>query len=239
MKYAVIAIESGNADTVIAGGVEPLSKPLLFGLRKLRYLAGLKGLDVSCPFDLRRNGPVPGEGAGMLCLESAKTAAARKAKPYARLLGIGSCFDPKGVTKVFPRGDGMEASIREALAKSGKKIGDIDYISSCANSTADLDKVEVKVLQRIFGDKLKKVPVSSIKSMVGETFSASGALQVISCIGAMHRGIIPPTINYKKHDPLCAIDCVPNVPRKKNIKTALVVSSGPGGYNSACILEKI
>lgn len=241
LKYASNSIETGHADIVLAGGVEPLSSPLLFGLRKLGYLAGIgkKARALSCPFDARRNGPVPGEGAGMIVLERQSPGRSGGSTGYARILGLSSCFDPRGVTKVFPKGDCLEAAVRSALEQAGIVAEDVDYISSCANSTIDLDKVEVKVLKRVFGSKLDKIPVSSIKSMIGETFSASGILQIASCVGAMLHKRVPPTINYEKPDRLCDIDCVPNASRKKNVDIALVVSSGPGGYNSACILEKI
>jgi len=174
----------------------------------------------------------------MLCLESESSSRKRKARAYARILSVSSSFDPRGVAKVYPRGDSLEKAISDAISESGIKPGDIDYISSCANSTVELDSMEVRVLKRIFGNKLPKIPVSSIKSVMGETFSAAGILQVISCIGAMLHGVIPPTINYKKPDVNCQIDCVPNISRKNKIDVALVVSSGPGGYNSACILER-
>ena len=231
-------METGNTDIVFCGGVETLSRPVLFGLRKLGYIAGIKGPDISCPFDARRNGPVPGEGAGVICIENKGMLKKRKSRTYARILAVESCFDPRGVSKVYPTGEGIEKAITYALDESGVKPGEIDYISSCANSTEDLDKTEVKVLKRVFGYKLKGIPVSSIKSMTGETFSASGVLQIISCVGAMQHGVVPPTINYKKRDPLCDIGCVPNRSVKKKVDLALVVSSGPGGYNSACILEK-
>jgi 3-oxoacyl-(acyl-carrier-protein) synthase len=132
----------------------------------------------------------------------------------------------------------LEQAIRNTLDDSGISLREIDYISSCANSSQDFDKIEAKVLRKIFGKDLDNIPVSSIKSMLGETFSASGALQSASCIGAMLHGIIPPTINYKEKDPECNIDCVPNKAQKKDVKIALITSMGPGGYNSACILEK-
>jgi 3-oxoacyl-(acyl-carrier-protein) synthase len=225
---------------VLTGAVDPLSKPLLFGLKKLAYLARSKGSKpISCPFDARRNGIVPGESAAMLTVEYEKTALKRKCRQYARILSINSCFDPRSISKVFPTGESIEKAINECIKDSGINIYDIDYISSCANSTIGLDKVEVKVLKRIFGNRLNKIPVSSIKSMTGETFSTAGSLQIISCIGAMEHSVIPPTINYKVHDPFCELDCVANKARKKKVNIALVVSSGPGGYNSACLLEKI
>ncbi len=238
VKYAINSLENGHADIVFSAGLEPLSRSLLFGLKKLRYIAGISGPDISCPFDARRNGPVPAEGAGVLCLETESSAKKRKVKPYAKILSVESCFDPRGTAKVYPTGESIAQAVISAIGEAGVKPGDIDYISSCANSTRDLDRIEVKALKKVFGANVGKIPVSSIKSMIGETFSASGAMQMISCVGAMEHGIIPPTINYKLSDPQCDINCVPNKPIKKKVNLALVVSSGPGGYNSACVIEK-
>lgn len=238
LKYAINSINTNGVDIVLSGGVESLSNPLLFGLKKLGYLAGADGKAVSCPFDKRRNGSVPAEAAAMCCVESYESAQKRKIKKYAKIRSVVNCFDSRSMTKVYPRGDSLEKAIRSAMDESGIKPEEVDYISSCANSTVDLDRVEAKVLNNIFGEKLEKIPVSSIKSMTGETFSASGALQVISCVGAMLHGRVSPTINFKVLDPACNINCVPNKAREQKVDIALIVSSGPGGYNSACLLEK-
>lgn len=238
LKYSIGALEINSAKTVLAAGVDTLSLPMFFGLNKLRYIAGINGPLISCPFDKRRNGPVIGEAGGVLCVENPSSAKKRGVKPFARVLSIESYFDGFGVGKVHPKGDGLKKAIEKAIKNAGIKPEEIGYISSCANSTKALDMVEVKVLKQIFGRNLLNIPVSSIKSMVGETFAASGILQIASCIGAMRSGIVPPTINYKESDPDCDINCVPNKAQKKDVQTALVISFGTGGYNSACILEK-
>jgi 3-oxoacyl-(acyl-carrier-protein) synthase len=201
-------------------------------------MAGLHGEPISCPFDRRRNGPLLGEAAVVFLVENEERARARKAKIFARIRGITSFFDAFSISRIHPQGKGLEIAIREALDSAGINSGGIDYISSCANSSIDLDIIEVKVLKRIFGKRLDKIPTSSIKSMFGETISASGSLQVASCIGVMQKEMVPPTANFKEKDPECELDCVPNQAQKKNVKTALVTSFGPGGYNSACVLEK-
>ncbi|MDP2941510.1 MAG: beta-ketoacyl-[acyl-carrier-protein] synthase family protein [Candidatus Omnitrophota bacterium] len=238
LKYALGALETKKAEIVLAGAVDALTNILFFGFQKLGYMAGLKGEPVSCPFDKRRNGPLLGEGAAMFCLESEASAKKRKAEIFCRVKSVINYFDACKMGKIHPQGMGLETAIKEALEQARVGPADIDYISSCANSSRDLDKIEVKVLKKVFGKNLDKIPVSSIKSMIGETISASGLLQAASCIGAMQRGVIPPTINYKTRDPDCDIDCVPNKAQKKEVKLALVTSSGPGGYNAACILER-
>ena len=237
LKYSMLALETAKAKTILVGAVESLSMPLFFGFHKLGYMAGLKGDFLNCPFDKRRNGPVLGEAAIFLVLEDVKTAKARGAGIYAQVKSAASYFDGYKIGKIHPQGEGLGIATEQALINA--QLKNVDYVSSCANSSKDLDKIEVRVLKKIFGDKLKKIPVSSIKSMLGETFSASGALQIASCIGAMKEGVVPATINYQVEDPDCDIDCVPNEARKVTVNSALVLSSGPGGYNSACVLESM
>jgi 3-oxoacyl-[acyl-carrier-protein] synthase II len=238
LKYSLVALETDKAKIILSGGAESLARSLFFGFHKLGYMAGIKGEALSCPFDKRRNGPILGEGTALFCLESEKNAKKRKANIYARLRSVANFFDGYRLGKIHPQGEGLEIAIRKALDEAGAKASDIDYICSCANSSKDLDRIEVEVLKKVFGKSLKDIPVSSPKSMFGETISASGALQIATVIAAMKNGVIAPTINYKEKDFDCDIDCVPNKAQKKNVKLALVTSSGPGGYNSACVLEK-
>jgi 3-oxoacyl-[acyl-carrier-protein] synthase II len=238
LKYALDALENKKAEIILSGGVDTLDSSLFFGFYKLGYMAGLKGVLLSCPFDKRRNGPVLGEAAVMFCIEDMVQAKERGANILIKIKSIANFFDGFKIGKINPEGEGLEKAIRGALDEGGIATKNIDYISSCANSSQDLDGIEVKVLKRIFGKYLDKIPTSSIKSMVGETLSAAGNLQINSCEGAMLRGIVPPTINYRDKDSNCDIDCVPNKAQKKDVKLALVTSFGPGGYNSACILEK-
>jgi 3-oxoacyl-[acyl-carrier-protein] synthase II len=238
LKYACDALQSQKVDMVLSGGVDILIPSIFFAFLKLGYLAGLKGIILSCPYDKRRNGPVLGEGACVFCLEPKEKAEQRKAPILAKVRSIATYFDAFQMSKVHPQGEGIKKVVHDALEEAGLGTRDIDYVSTCANSSQDLDKAEVRALRGVFGRDLDRLPASSIKSMLGETFSASGSFQIASCLGAMQQGIIPPTINYQEKDPECNIDCVPNKAQTKKVNTALVVSSGPGGYSSACILEK-
>jgi len=238
LKYSLMALEAGKAKTVFCGAVESLALSLFFGFYKLGYMAGISGEMVSCPFDKRRNGPLLAEAAAVFSVEHPDTARMRQAEVLAKIRSVACYFDGFKIAKIHPGGEGLEKAITKALDEAGVATSDIDYISSCANSSLEVDRTEAKVLQNIFGANLSKIPVSSIKSMIGETLSASSALQIASCIGAMKNGLIPPTINCIEKDPECNVDCVPNKAQKKDVKLALVVSFGPGGYNSACVLEK-
>lgn len=238
LNYASHALENGQTDIVLAGAVEALTYPVFFGFHNLGYMAGLKGLPVSCPFDRRRNGPILGEASVSLCLETGENARKRGASIMAKIKGLSGFFDPAPFNKIWKQRRGLSEAIRTALGDAGVDTENIDYISSCANSSYDFDRTEVAALRDVFGSRLKNIPASSVKSMLGETVSASAMLQVASCLGAMQYNIIPATINYAEKDPECDIDCVPNKSQKKDVRLALVVSLGPGGYNGACVLEK-
>ncbi len=238
LNYSFVALATNKAELVLSCAVETLNFYLFFGLHKLKYMAGINGPLINCPYDKRRNGPVLGEGAVVLIIEDEKRTKKEKTKIYAKINGVGLYFDSFHIGKIHPQGQGLEEAIKKAMEKAGISLKDIDCIFSCANSSYDLDKIEIKVLKKIFGKNLNKIPVTSIKSMIGESFSASAGLQIVAAIGALLRGVIPPTINYKEKDPDCYIDSLVRKPLKKDIKRILITSFGPGGYNGACILEK-
>jgi 3-oxoacyl-[acyl-carrier-protein] synthase II len=135
-------------------------------------------------------------------------------------------------------GTGLRNAILLALKDASVTPDEIDYVSSGANATRGLDRMETDVLKEVFGNRAKEVPVSSIKSMIGETFSASGALSLSSVVGALVHGFIPPTLQYETKDPECDLDYVPNKGRQQTIEKALVISSDPYGNNTAIVLGK-
>lgn len=238
LKYAIMALETGKANQILVGCVDTLAYSMFWGFNKLGYMAGLKGEPICCPFDKRRNGPLLGEAAVVMVIETAENAKKRHAEAYCRILSIDSYFDAFRIGKIHPKVEGLSTTIKRNLRRADIGITDIDYVSSCANSSKDTDKMEARALKDIFGAKLNTIPVSSIKSMFGETMAASGGLQIASVIGAMEKNFLPPTINYSVADPEIDIDCVPNKSQKKTVKTALIDSFGPGGYNSSVILKK-
>ena len=238
LNYSFVALATDKAEMVLTCAVETLNFYLFFGLHKLKYMAGINGPLINCPYDRRRNGPVLGEGAVVLIVEDEKRTKKEKAKIYAKINGIGLYFDGFHIGKIHPQGRGLEKAIKKALEEAEISLKDIDCIFSCANSSYDLDRIEIKVLKKIFGKNLNKIPITSIKSMIGENFSVSAGLQIVAGIGALLRGIIPPIINYKEKDPDCYTDSFVKKPLRKDIKRILITSFGPGGYNGACILEK-
>lgn len=241
LKYACDFIQLGRAKAILVGGVEELCIQTYLGFYKLSFLAGSKegGLELSCPFDKRRNGIVFGEGSAMILIEDLESAQKRGAKIYAEVKSIGYAFDPFRLNKYNGRGPGIRKALREALKGSGLAEKNIDYISANANSTKEADLIETEAIKDVFGDYAYKVPVSSIKSMIGETFSACGAMQLAAGVGSIQRQFIPATINYSQKDEACDLDYVANTSRKAKISNVLISCFGPSGTNNCVVLSKL
>lgn len=239
VSYASDFIRLNRADIVLSGGVEELCEETFLGFAKLGYISGSDNSEPRCcPFDNRRNGVILSEGAGIIVLEDEDHAVKRGAPILAKIAGYGNAFDPSGDSGFKGAGQGLKKAIANALRESSLSLHDIQYISASANSTRGLDRMETEVIKDIFGEQAFSIPVSAIKSMVGETFSASGALALAAAVGTIQHGIIPPTVNYREKDPSCDLDYVPNEARAKEIKNVLVISSDPYGNNSAIIVGK-
>jgi 3-oxoacyl-[acyl-carrier-protein] synthase II len=237
--YASDFIRLNRADVVLAGGVEELCEETFLGFYNLGYLSGVNGSEPMCyPFDARRNGIILSEGAAVLVLEDEKYAIKRGAEILVTVKGYGNSFDPLADRDFIDAGSGLRNAITIALRDASLSPEDIDYISAGANSTKGLDRMETRVIKEIFGAHAFNIPVSSIKSMVGESFSASGALSLAAAVGAIKNGFIPPTVNYKEKDPECDLDYVPNKAMQKDINNVLVISSDPYGQNTAIVIGK-
>ena len=241
IDYAVNFIRLYDYDVVLAGGVEELCLQTFLGFYKIGHLAGSREgkPEINCPFDKRRNGIVLGEGACILVLEEMEHAKNRSAHIYAEILGYGTSFDPKSKNLYNPKAEGAAKAIKYALEDAKVNPGEIDYISATANSTLDCDVMETRAVNRVFGGKAKRLPISSIKSMIGDTFSASGAMNVAASIGAMNNGFIPPTMNYEVEDKRCDLDYVPNKARSGILSKVLIDSFTPTGVNSSLVIGKI
>ncbi|GIW82503.1 MAG: 3-oxoacyl-[acyl-carrier-protein] synthase 2 [Gemmatales bacterium] len=234
-------IARGDADIVLAGGADSRLDPLLL----LAY-ASLGALsrgkrppaELSRPFDAERDGFVLGEGAGVLVLEEAERAKKRGARIYAEVLGMGSSFDAYGVTKPDPDARGAARAIQWALREARVDPKDVDYINAHGTSTRLNDLMETTAVKRVFGEKARKLPLSSIKSMVGHLIGAAGAVEAACLALTLHEGILPPTINQTHPDPQCDLDYVPNSAREVKVKTALSTSFGFGGQNAALVMRR-
>lgn len=237
--YAADRIQLGYADCALAGGVEELCQESVMAYHGLRLLSGSDGSDaLCCPFDARRNGFVLGEGAAMLVLEDAQRAEQRKAPIAARVLGYGSSFDPLPSLSFDDSGGGLEAAVREALLQACLSPQDIDCILSSANSSPGLDRMEARVIDRIFAERTRALPVTSIKSMIGETCSASGALALAAAVGCLERGLVPPTVNCRDRDPDCRLAVVTDGARRQALGNVLVLTVDACGPNTAVVLGK-
>jgi 3-oxoacyl-[acyl-carrier-protein] synthase II len=239
VAYAADFIKLNRAEVVLAGGVEELCEETFMGFHTLGCLCGTDGSEPVCrPFDARRNGTILSEGAAILVVEDEKHALDRGATVLARVLGCGNAFDPAAENNFNHEGRGMKNAIELALQEAALRPEDIDAVCACANSTKGLDRLETNAIKAVFGGNATSMPVSAIKSMIGETYSASGAMALAAAVGAIQREFIPATINYKEKDPDCDLDYVPDGERRKKIKNVLVTAVDPFGQNSAIVVGR-
>jgi 3-oxoacyl-[acyl-carrier-protein] synthase II len=230
--YGFDLIRLNRADIVLAGAADPFSRISFTGFNQFSAVAPEK-----CqPFDKNRKGMIPAEGAGMLILESLERALSRKATIYAEILGYGLSCDGHHMTNAAI--DGIASCMRKALQSTGVSVDEVDYISAHGTGTPTNDRHECAAIKEIFGRRYNKIPISSIKSMLGHTMGAASAIEAIACALSIKQGIIPPTMNYETPDPECDIDCVPNQARKQAVTIALNNSYAFGGNNASLVLKK-
>jgi len=238
---AVNLIRRGDADVVIAGGAEAAILPVAVAAFNVMGAISTRNEEperASRPFDRTRDGFVMGEGAGILILERLEHARARGARIYAEVVGYGTSADAYHITAPLENGEGSALAMRRALADAGLSPRDIDYINAHGTSTPLNDKSETQAIKAVFGEAAYDVPISSTKSMIGHLLGAAGAVEAIVCIRAITDGVIPPTINYEHPDPECDLDYVPNVARRKPVRTAMSNSFGFGGHNACVIFRR-
>lgn len=228
--HAFDLIQLGEADCMLCGGADSLNRKTFAGFYRLGAVAPL-----ACqPFDKQRKGILPGEGAGMLLLETRERARARGARIYAEVLGYGLSCDANHMVALDQHG--LAACIRRAHRNAGVEPGQIDYISAHGTATPLNDKTEVAAIRAVFGERLP--PISSIKSMLGHTMGAASALAAAACALALFGGFVPPTINFEEPDPECQIDCVPNQAREQQLRVVQNNGFGFGGNNAVLILGR-
>lgn len=238
LKYAVDFIKLGRAKAVLVAGVEALTFENYVGFYKLNFLAGINGEELSCPFDKRRNGMILGEGAGVLLIEEEDFAKSRNTPIYAEILSVESLFDAFRSGKFDPHAGGLKRTMSKVLRNSDLDKDDIDYICAAANSGLQQDRLETEAIKEIFREKAKEIPISSIKSMIGESFSVSGLLQMVAAVGSIQKNFIPATINYKMKDQDCDLDYVVEGCRRGEVNNVLINNFGPGGGNASVIFSR-
>lgn len=234
-------LQRGDADVVITGGTEAAITPMsVSGFCSMKALSthNDEPQKASRPFDKNRDGFVMGEGSGILILETLEHAKKRGASIYAEIVGYGATADAYHITAPAPEGEGGARAMSNALKDAGLNPSDIDYINAHGTSTPLNDKFETAAIKKVFGDNAKKVAISSTKSMIGHLLGAAGAVELITSILTINKGIITPTINYEERDPECDLDYVPNEAREANVNYALSNSLGFGGHNATLIVKK-
>jgi beta-ketoacyl-acyl-carrier-protein synthase II len=235
-------IRRGDADAVLAGGAEACIHPLIFaGFSAMR---GLVSEDehpprASRPFDATRAGFVMGEGACVLVLEELEAAQARGATVYAEILAYGASNDAHHMAQPDPDSVGVVEMMRRALARAEVAPERVGYINAHGTSTPLGDAAETRAIKEVFGDHAYELAVSSTKSVTGHCFGAAGAIEAMMCVLAIHRGVLPPTMNYEHPDPDCDLDYVPNEAREARIDVALSNAMGLGGHNGCVLVGRV
>ena len=234
-------IERGAAEMMICGGSEATITPMGIG-----GFAAMKALSTrndnpahaSRPWDAGRDGFVVGEGAGILVLESLEHAQKRNTNILAEIVGYGMSGDAYHITQPEENGDGAYRVMMAAIKDAKLSPDDVGYVNAHGTSTPIGDVIETRALKRVFGERAKRVPVSSTKSMTGHLLGGAGGLEAGISVLALRDQVLPPTINHENPDPECDLDYVPNHARKTSVEYALSNSFGFGGTNAALIFRR-
>jgi len=238
---ALMLIERDMADVMIAGGCESTITPLgIGGFCAARAMSERNDAPekASRPFDKGRDGFVAAEGAGILVVEEVEHARRRGARVYAELAGYGASADANHVTSPAPEGEGGQRAMRMALRDAGLAPEQVGYVNTHGTSTPQGDVAECQAIARVFGAAADKVCVSSTKSMTGHMLGAAGGAEAVFSVLALHRGVIPPTINIDEQDPECKLDVVPNTAREKRLDAVMSNSFGFGGTNAVLVFKR-
>jgi 3-oxoacyl-[acyl-carrier-protein] synthase II len=238
---ALRLIRSGECDVVLAGGSEAPLLPIAFAALGNMGALSKRNDDpqhASRPFDRDRDGFLFGEGAGVCIVESAEHALARGATIQAEILGAALTADAFHISAPEPTGRGAAMAMTRAMRDAGVAPDEIDYIVAHGTSTPLNDVTETRAIKLAFGDRAKRVPISSPKSMIGHMLGAAGAAAGIAAVGAIREGWIPPTANLENPDPECDLDYVPLVKRKVAVETAMINGFGFGGQNAVAVFRR-
>jgi 3-oxoacyl-[acyl-carrier-protein] synthase II len=233
--HALDALRWGRADVMLAGGSDAFSRITYTGFVRL----GAVSPDVPRPFDRDRLGMIPGEGAAVLVLETLDAARRRGARIVAEVAGYGLTCDAHHMTAAHPDGDGLSRSMLAALADARIEPAKVSYVSAHGTGTKTNDRLETLAMLRAFGHVARRIPTSSIKSMLGHTMGAASAFESIACVLAVAEDVVAPTTNFRHADPECDLDCVPNEARQLRVDVALNNASAFGGNNASVVFRKV
>ena len=237
-------IAAGRSDIMITGGSEAALTPI--GLASFCTARSLSTRNsnptaASRPFDKDRDGFVLSEGAGILILEEYEHAKKRRANIYAEILGYSATEDGYHITAPLPNGDGAATAMKLAITDAGVETEKVDYINAHGTATELNDITESTAIKSVFGEYAYKLPVSSTKSNIGHLLGASGAVELIVCVKAINKSVIPPTINLENQDERCDLkmDFVPLQAREAKVNIAMSNSFGFGGHNACVVVGKV
>ncbi|UGQ15634.1 beta-ketoacyl-[acyl-carrier-protein] synthase family protein [Yinghuangia sp. ASG 101] len=239
--YAAHAIEDGRADICLAGASDSPISPITVACFDAIKATSTRNDDpehASRPFDAHRDGFVLGEGCAVLVLEEMERARRRGARIYAEIAGFATRGNAYHMTGLTREGLEMAESIGRALDDARLDPTSVDYVNAHGSGTQQNDRHETAAVKRALGEHARVIPMSSIKSMVGHSLGAIGAIEVAACVLAMAHGVVPPTANYETPDPDCDLDYVPRTAREATLDTVLSVGSGFGGFQSAVVLDR-
>ena len=239
--YAFHTIEEGRADVCIAGASDSPISPITmacFDAIKATSPNNDDPAHASRPFDAERNGFVMGEGGAVLVLEELEHARARGARVYCELSGYATFGNAYHMTGLTTEGLEMARAIKDALDHARLDPTAIDYVNAHGSGTQQNDRHETAAVKRALGPHAYETPMSSIKSMVGHSLGAIGAIEVVACVLALAHQVVPPTANYETPDPECDLDYVPRTARERRLDSVLSVGSGFGGFQSAVVLSR-
>lgn len=227
-------LRAGRADLMLAGGADSFSRITYTGFERLGAIAP----EFCQPFDRNRKGMIPGEGAGILVIETLDKARARGARIYAEITGYGLSCDAHHMTGAHPNGDGAKRAMEKALHDSRTQPDEVNYISAHGTGTPANDRMETLAVKRVFKEAAHRIPISSIKSMLGHTMGAASAIEAAACALTIHTNKIPPTIHLEEPDPECDLDYVPNSARDHNVNVAMNNAYAFGGNNASVIFRR-
>lgn len=232
ISFGADLIRTGRADVAVTGAAEILQSLQFSGFVRLAAMAPER-----CqPFDLNRQGLLLGEGAGLLVLESETHARRRGARLQAEVGGYGLSCDAYHITRPHPDATGSITAMRGAIQRSGIEPADVDFVNAHGTGTKHNDAAESKVVREVFGQR--RLPISSMKSMLGHCMGAASALEAIGCVFTIETGIYPPTIGYETPDPECDLGVVANTATRGKSDVVVNNALAFGGYNAVTVFAK-
>jgi 3-oxoacyl-[acyl-carrier-protein] synthase II len=229
------AVRSGRADAALAGGTDALARLTFSGFNALR----LMDPEPCRPFDRGRAGMNIGEGAGILVLEEMDRAKARGAHIYGELAGYSFACEAYHPTAPEPDGQPVRSVMLAALQDAQIDRAEVEHVNAHGTATPQNDRAEARAFRSVFGARTPRVPVTSLKSLIGHCLGAAGALEAAALALTVSRGAIPPTIHHSETDPECEIDVVANTAREQRVRCGVSTSLGFGGNDAALVITSI